>query len=88
MYHSFLIHSSADGHLCPAPTSVTNTVKMLTLEKEIFLQNYFIYLFIFGCAGSSLLLGLFSSFRDRGYSLFVVYGLVIALASLITEHGL
>ena len=41
------------------------------------------YLFIFGCAGSSLLLGLFSSFRDRGYSLIVVYGLVIALASLI-----
>ena len=44
--------------MCPSPTSVTNTVKMLTLEKEIFLQTYFIYLFNFGCAGSSLLLGL------------------------------
>ena len=37
------------------------------------------YLFIFGCAGSSLLFGL---------SLVVVPGLLIVVACLIAEHGL
>ena len=32
-----------------------------------------IYLFIFGCAGSSLLRGLFSTAASRGYSLVAVY---------------
>ena len=39
----------------------------------------FIYLFIFGCAGSSLL---------QGLSLVAVRGLLIAGASLVAEHGL
>ena len=39
----------------------------------------FIYLFIFGCAGSSL---------QRGFSLVVAYGLLVAVASLVAEHGL
>ena len=39
-----------------------------------------IYLFIYGCAGSSLLLGLFSSFGEWELLLIVVHILLIALA--------
>ena len=38
-----------------------------------------IVLFVFGCAGSSLL---------RGLSLVVVHGLLIGVASLVADHGL
>ena len=41
------------------------------------------YLFIFSCAGSSLLLRLFSS--EQGYCLAVVCGPRIAVASLVAE---
>ena len=44
-------------------------------------------LFIFACAGSPLLyLGFSLVAASRGYSLAVVHGLLIALASLM-EHG-
>ena len=56
-----------------------------------FLKNflkifYFIYL-SFGCIGSSLL-GLFSSCGERGLFFVAVPGLLIAVASLVAEHGL
>ena len=48
-----------------------------------------VYLFIiFGCAGSSLPCGLFSGCGQWGYSLVVVCGLLIVVASLVEEHGL
>ena len=49
----------------------------LFLKASIFLN---FYLFIFGCAGSSLLL--------RDFSLVAMCGLLIAMASLVAEHGL
>ena len=48
----------------------------------------FIYLFIFGCAGFLLLKGLFSSCSEQGLLFIAVHGLLIAVASLVTEHGL
>ena len=48
----------------------------------------FIFFFIFGCVGSLLLhVGCLVA-ASRGYSLAVVYRLLIAGASLIAEHGL
>ena len=47
----------------------------------------FNYLFIFGCARSSLLQGLFSSPGEQGLLLVAEHGLLIAVA-LVTEHGL
>ena len=47
-----------------------------------------IYLFIFGYAVSLLLRRLFSSCNERGLLLAVVFGLLIAVASLVAEHGL
>ena len=45
------------------------------------------YLFIFGCTGSPLMHGLFSSCGERGYSL-VLCRLPIVVASLAAEGGL
>ena len=50
--------------------------------------NLFIY-FIFGCVGSLLLhTGFLSSCGERGLLFVVVHGLLIAVASLVAEHGL
>ena len=49
--------------------------------------NGFIYLLIFGCAGSSLLCGLFSSCGKVEATLVAVPGLLTKVASLV-EHGL
>ena len=46
------------------------------------------YLFIYGCAGLLLLCRLSLVAASRGYSLVAVCGLLIAVASLIAEHGL
>ena len=46
------------------------------------------YLFIFGCAGSSLLRGLSLVAVSRGYCLVVMCGLLVAMPSLVVEHGL
>ena len=43
---------------------------------------------MFGCAGSSWLLGLFASFREQGLLFIAVLGLLIAVASLVVEQGL
>ena len=54
-------------------------------------KHYFIfflnYLFILGCAGSSLLCRLFSSCVSGSYSLVAVYGLLVAVASFAAEQG-
>ena len=47
-----------------------------------------IYLFVFVCAGSSLLCGLFSSLASGGSSLAGVHEWLIAVASLVEEHRL
>ena len=46
------------------------------------------YLFIFGCAGSSLLPGLFSSCGEWGLHFVAASGLLIAVASLVAKHRL
>ena len=52
-------------------------------------RNFFKILFIFGCAGSSVLLWLFSSCGKQGYFLVAVLGLLTAAASPPTaEHRL
>ena len=44
--------------------------------------------FFFGCAGSSLLRRLFSSCDERGLLFIAACGLLIAVASLVSEPGL
>ena len=44
------------------------------------------YVFIFGCAGSSL--QCFSLVASRGYALAAAHGLFLAVALLIAKHGL
>ena len=49
----------------------------------------FIYLFIFGCAGSSFAVCRLSLVvASRGYSLVAVRGLLIAVASVVAEQRL
>ena len=48
----------------------------------------FIYLFIYGCIGSSLLRAGVSLSGERGLLFIAVHGLLIAVASLVAEHGL
>ena len=48
----------------------------------------FVYLFI-GCVGCSLLhTGFLSSCGERGLLFVAVWGLLIAVASLVAEHGI
>ena len=50
---------------------------------------YIIYLFISGCAGSSLLCGLSLVMTSGGYSIVAVHGVSLAVASsFVAEHGL
>ena len=44
------------------------------------------HLLIFGCTGSSLLRGLFSSCSKQGLLFIVVHGLLISVASLVAEQ--
>ena len=57
------------------------------ISKKLFLYT-FTYGFIFGCAGSLSLPGLFSSAGERGYSLVVAHSVPTAVASRVTEHRL
>ena len=59
---------------------------ILFFKKQFYLL--FFFFLIFGCAGSSLLCGFFSSCGKRGLLFVVVQGLLIVVASLIAEHGL
>ena len=52
------------------------------------LSSFFFIIFIFGCTGSSLICtGFFLAVVSRGYSLAVMHGLLIVVASLAVEHG-
>ena len=66
----------------------SRVVFVLSLELQgqtfFFKINLFIYLFIFGCIGSSLLRVVVAS---RDYSLLQVRGLLIVVASLVAEYG-
>ena len=53
-----------------------------------FFKEYFIYLFIFGSAGSSLLTVLSLALESGNYSPAAVGGLLIVVVSLIVDHGL
>ena len=66
---------------------------MSSSEKSIFrssshLNNFYLCILFFGCVGSSLLCGLFSSCNEWGSSLAEVRRLLIVVASLATEYGL
>ena len=52
------------------------------------LKKNAISLSIFACVGFSLLLALSLVLVSQGYSLVAVSGLLIAVASLVAEHGL
>ena len=58
------------------------------MDHPFFFLNKFIYLFIFGYIGSSLLWWAFSSCGEQGFLFIVVCGLLIAVVSLVAEHGL
>ena len=53
-----------------------------------FFLKLFIYLFIFGYAGSSLLCEAFFSCDEQGLLFVLVCGLLIVVASLVAEHRL
>ena len=55
---------------------------------QLFKKCNFVYLFIFGCAGSLFVQGLSLVVASRGYSLVAGCGLLMAVASLVVEHGL
>ena len=58
-------------------------------HNHLFFFYKFIYLFIFGCIGSLLLRGGFLfSCGERGLLFVAVRRLLIAVASLVVEHGL
>ena len=58
------------------------------LMKFIFFLTLFYYLFIFGCVGLCCCVRDFSSCSEQGLLFIVVHGLLIVVASLVTEHGL
>ena len=56
---------------------------------QIFIYLFLnLFIFIFGCVGSSLLRWAFSSCSERGLLFVAVRRLLIAVASLVAEHGL
>ena len=59
----------------------------LNLGKNLSLTFSLVFVY-FGCAGSSLLCGLFSGCGTRGYPLVAVPGLLIVVTSLVMELGL
>ena len=69
---------------------VPHTVEEFIYIVNNFLNNIyiFVYLFISGCAGSSLLPTFSLVAASRGCSLVVVRGFLIAVASLVVERGL
>ena len=75
--------------LCKAEASFSSLMTVLSLLFHIHvLKKKLIYLFIFGCIGSSLLYAGFSSCGKQGLLFIVVRGLLIVVASLGAEHGL
>ena len=66
----------------------TNLILSVTLLQGCFFFNSFLnlFMFIFGCTGSSLLHRLFSSCGERVCSPVLVRGHLIPVASLLAEH--
>ena len=60
----------------------------LTLNEFWVLFNKFIYLLFLAALGLPCCARAFSSCGERGYSFVAVCGLLIAVASLVVEHGL
>ena len=71
----------------PIEGASTPSFRSLLQNHFLFLKNNFIYLFVFGCARSSLLHRLVSTCVEGGCSLVAVRELLIAVAYLV-EHGL
>ena len=67
---------------------VTHSIHIINNVSLLFLNKFIYLLFIFGCIGSSLLHAAFSSCGERGLLFVAVRGLLIAVASLVAEHGL
>ena len=68
-----------------------NCVESQYFPGERHLLFFFFFnlsLFIFDCAGSSVLCSLSPAAASRGSSLVAVRALLIAVASLVTGHGL
>ena len=60
------------------------------VHKEVSSHSlfFFLILFVFGCVGSSLMLRRFSSCSEQGLLSIAVHGFLIAVASLVAEHGI
>ena len=62
---------------------------IIVLSPSVFFfLSFFLSFFLFGCAGSSLLCGLFSSCGKQRQPFVAVRGLLRAVASLVTKPGL
>ena len=83
------VHQGNVGETCAsndAPVSPGMSSPALTDPGKLYLL-FLQYLFIFGCAGSSLLhQGVSLGVANGGYSLVAELGLLIAGASLVAEH--
>ena len=75
---------TGEAHRAVVTDPAVNTQVFLWHEGCIYIYIYFFFSFFlsFGCAGSSLLCGLFSSFADLGYS--PVAGTCFSLQGLLT----
>ena len=58
------------------------------MERTWVFLFFILFIFIFGCVGSSSLHGLLSSCGKRGLLFVAVRGLLIVVASLVAEHRL
>ena len=63
-------------------------LNLLVPHFSFFFINLFVCLFIYGCVGSFCCPQAFSSCGERGLLFVVVHRLLIAVASLVAEHGL
>ena len=61
--------------------------KIVSKIVALFFFLPFIYLFYFGCAGSSLLLVGFLQLRQAGATLVAVHGCLVAVTSLLQSMG-
>ena len=75
---------------CGLAISVNNTLHLLIPNSQLIpdLQVCCLYVFIFGCCGSLLLCGLSLVVEGGSYSLVLDLGLLIVVASLLSELGL
>lgn len=79
---SLSLHWAPSGQGADSPFIIIIIFKTATLKKKL------VNLVMYGCAGSSLLCGLFFSLESGGCSLPVVRRLLTAAASSVAEHRL